>query len=218
MKTFTELVMKGGRGNVAFWAPVAAEIMCRVLLVPGSLRAASTNLAVLRTALTIWPHAVLFEGLGSLPLFNPDLDTPPTPPTAAELRDQIHQSSAILFCTPEYAGALPGAFKNLLDWTIGDDHPRSLYEKPVGWLNARPHGAIEAHAELRRVLGYAHARIVEEACLEVPVTSSLVGDDGLIADGPTRELIRAALVALCSSSAELDGRSRPPPAELPPVL
>ena len=185
--------------------------MCRVLLVPGSLRAASTNLSVLRTALAIWPGAVLFEGLGSLPLFNPDLEGPRLPRTAAELREQIHYSSAILFCTPEYAGALPGVFKNLLDWTIGDDHPRSLYEKLVGWLNARPHGAIEAHAELRRVLGYAHATIVEEACMEVPVTSSLVGDDGLIADGPTRELIRAALVALCSTSIEDASRGTPPP-------
>lgn len=25
-----------------------------------------------------------------------------------------------MFCTPEYAGALPGSFTNLLDWTVGD--------------------------------------------------------------------------------------------------
>ncbi|WP_306796085.1 NAD(P)H-dependent oxidoreductase [Nocardia sp. XZ_19_369] len=26
---------------------------------------------------------------------------------------------SVLFCTPEYAGTLPGSLKNLLDWTVG---------------------------------------------------------------------------------------------------
>ena len=163
---------------------------------PGRLRARSTNLAVLRTAEVVWPSATLFQGLGSLPLFNPDLDAPPLPPPAAALRAEIHRSSAILFCTPEYAGALPGPFKNLLDWTIGDDQPGSIYEKPVGWINARPHGAHHAHEELRRVLGYASAKIIEGACVEVPVTPSMVADDGLIVDARTRDAIRAVVTAL----------------------
>jgi chromate reductase len=174
-------------------------VTCRILLVPGSLRASSTNLAVLRTALALWPSAALFEGLGSLPLFNPDLDAPPLPLGADALRAEIHRSSAILFCTPEYAGALPGGFKNLLDWTIGDDQPESISGKPVGWINARPHGALDAHAELRRVLTYANARIIEPACAEVPVIPSMVGEDGLIADALTRDSIRAVLTVLSAS-------------------
>ena len=43
--------------------------------------------------------------------------------------------------TPEYAGAMPGALKNLLEWLIGDEAPRSIYEKPVGWVNTSPRGA-----------------------------------------------------------------------------
>ena len=34
------------------------------------------------------------------------------------LRGTIHEADALLFSTPEYAGALPGSLKNLLDWTI----------------------------------------------------------------------------------------------------
>ena len=33
---------------------------------------------------------------------------------------------------PEYAGALPGGFKNLLDWTVGGG---DLYRKPVAWVD-----------------------------------------------------------------------------------
>jgi NAD(P)H-dependent FMN reductase len=178
--------------------PVVDPVTCRILLVPGSLRASSTNLALLRTAQALWPSGILFAGLGSLPLYNPDLDGPPLPAAAAALRAEIHQSTAILFCTPEYAGALPGVFKNLLDWTIGDEHPGSIYDKSVGWINARPHGAVHAHAELRRVLNYANANIIEAACAEIPVTPSMVGANGLITDPPTREAIRAVLTALNS--------------------
>lgn len=43
-------------------------------------------------------------------------------------------ADAVLFCTPEYAGALPGSFKNLLDWTVGGGE---TYGKPAAWINRR---------------------------------------------------------------------------------
>ncbi len=115
----------------------------RVLLVPGSLRRQSTSLAVLRTAQVVAPRhlvTVLFGRLGDLPLFNPDDDEEPLDPAVADLRAEIRAADALMVSTPEYAGALPGAFKNLLDWTVGDDRPGSIYEKPVGWINASPAG------------------------------------------------------------------------------
>ena len=35
------------------------------------------------------------------------------------MRAAIAAADAVVFCTPEYAGTLPGSFKNLLDWTVG---------------------------------------------------------------------------------------------------
>jgi NAD(P)H-dependent FMN reductase len=106
----------------------------RVLLVSGSLRGRSTNTAALRsTAVAVLPglEAVLYEGMGGLPHFNPDDDREPLPGAVADLRSRIRAADAVVFSTPEYAGALPGSFKNLLDWTIGDDQPGSIYQKPV---------------------------------------------------------------------------------------
>jgi len=94
----------------------------RVLMVSGSLRHGSTNTAMLETARACAPdgvEAVLYEGLDALPHFNPDDDVEPLHPAVAELRAAIDAADALLFSTPEYAGALPGSFKNLLDWTIG---------------------------------------------------------------------------------------------------
>jgi NAD(P)H-dependent FMN reductase len=124
--------------------------------------------------------------MGHLPMFNPDDDHVPLPSAVVELRELVHDSDAILFSTPEYAGALPGSLKNLLEWLIGDDQRGSIYEKPVAWINASPRGAALAHESLRTVLGYANANLIEAACLDVSVTAGSLGEDGLIADSETR--------------------------------
>src|SRR5262249_39669943 len=175
---------------------------CRVLLISGSLRSQSTNTAVLRTAQAVAAggvEAILYDGLAGLPPFNPDDDEEPLPAAVAALRTSIRAADALLFSTPEYAGALPGSFKNLLDWTIGDDHPGSIYEKPVAWINASPRGASHAHESLRVVLGYAHASVVEQACLPVPVTAGDVDEHGLVGDADARATIAAALGALADA-------------------
>jgi NAD(P)H-dependent FMN reductase len=110
----------------------------RILLISGSLRAASVNTAVLRTAAALADdgvRATLYCGLDRLPHFNPD-DDPEGGPVAApmaDLRRRPCEADAVLLCTPEYAGALPGSFKNLLDWTVGGGE---TYGKPFAWINA----------------------------------------------------------------------------------
>jgi chromate reductase, NAD(P)H dehydrogenase (quinone) len=181
-----------------------------LLLVSGSLRSGSTNGAVLRTACAVAPsgiRAVCYEGLAGLPHFNPDDDTDPLDPAVAALRAEIHRVDAVVFSTPEYAGALPGSFKNLLDWTVGDDQPGSMYDKPVAWINTSPRRAQLAHDSLRVVLGYVHAEVIEPACAEIPVTAAMVGGDRLIADREVRERIAEALRLLAREI----GHARPDP-------
>ena len=161
--------------------------MTFVLLISGSLRSGSTNTALLRTLQQVAPEPIttaLYEGLASLPHFDPDLDRVPLPAPVELLRATIREANAILFCTPEYAGALPGSFKNLLDWTIGDEHPGAIYRKPVAWINvsASITGAAHAHESLKKVLGYAHADVIDEACLHIPVSRNEIDQDGLISD------------------------------------
>jgi NAD(P)H-dependent FMN reductase len=142
--------------------------------------------------------------MGGLPHFNPDDDREPLPGAVAELRSRIRAADAVVFSTPEYAGALPGSFKNLLDWTIGDDQPGSIYQKPVAWFNVSVHGAVNAHKSLRKVLGYATAEIIEDACAEASVTHPMVGDDGLIADEHLRAQFAELLENLAGHVRSLD--------------
>jgi NAD(P)H-dependent FMN reductase len=169
-----------------------------ILFVSGSLRQGSSNTALLRTLQQIAPRSLsteLYGGLSSLPHFDPDHDRVPLPPPIDHLRRAIHGADALLFCTPEYAGALPGSFKNLLDWTIGDEHVRSIYQKPVAWINvsASSTGATDAHESLGKVLAYAHANVIADACVRIPVARQAIDSDGLISDPRIR---REALDAL----------------------
>jgi chromate reductase, NAD(P)H dehydrogenase (quinone) len=174
-----------------------------VLLVSGSLRRASTNTALLRAAARYAPEGIacrVYDDLALLPAFNPDDDHSPLPAGVAHLRNRVHDADAILFSTPEYAGALPGSLKNLLDWTIGDAEVGSIYQKPVGWVNASPRGADGAHRELQAVLGYAHARVVEGACLHMPITPGMIRIDGQIDDQQVLVSLASVLRALADAS------------------
>jgi chromate reductase len=178
----------------------------RILLVTGSTRGDSTNTAALRTARAVAVDGVrmaIYAGLSELPAFNPDDENRPTPhPAVAALRQELTTADAVLFCTPEYAGTLPGSFKNLLDWTVGGGE---LYGKPVAWLNvANPGRGEGAQTTLAAVLGYLGAVVVESACLRLPVGRDAIGPDGLVRDPGTREGLarigRELLGHLCNGS------------------
>ena len=178
------------------------EKLCRVLLIGGSLRAGSVNAAVLKTAGADAPaniEAILFDRLGDLPLFNPDLDRDPLPEPVEYLRGVLGAADAVLFSTPEYAGSLPGAFKNLLDWTVGG----GLHGKPAGWINPSSHGGSDGTYEtLRVVLGFVGAEIVEASCLKIPVQRADIGADGFVAAPDIGAAIGAALRRLADRTAE----------------
>ena len=92
-----------------------------VLALSGSLRAASTNsalLAALRANALSDFHLTLYDGLGSLPIFNPDDEGERTPPLAAALIDAVARADGIIVSCPEYAHGVPGGLKNALDWLV----------------------------------------------------------------------------------------------------
>ncbi|MET9468257.1 NADPH-dependent FMN reductase [Streptomyces sp. NPDC006544] len=170
-----------------------------ILLLSGSLRAGSSNESVLRTARAAAPspvRTVPYEGLAELPHFNPDDDGDTLPAPVAALRAAIGEASGILICAPEYAGTLPGSFKNLLDWTVGGTE---ICDKPVAWVNAAAPGRGQgAEDTLRTVLGYTGAAIVEPACVRIPVDRGMVGPDGTITDPAVREQLAGALALLAA--------------------
>ena len=138
----------------------------RVLLICGSTRDGSSNALALRTLHELEISGITtdyYTGLRELPAFVPDMQ--PVPAAVHELLSRVTEADAVMFSTPEYAGGLPGALKNLLDWTVGGGE---LYRKPTAWIDvANPGRGQGARAQLQTVLGYVGAQVIIPACVHV---------------------------------------------------
>jgi len=119
----------------------------RLLAISGSLRHRSSNTEVLRALALLappWVTVTQYEGLATLPAFNPDLDGEDmTPPTAVQdLRSQLANADAVVICSPEYAHGVPGSLKNALDWLVSVP---DMVHKPTALVNASQRST---HAQL----------------------------------------------------------------------
>ena len=131
----------------------------RIIALSGSLRAASTNAALLREIAAGAPDGISVEifPLGGLPLFNPDYEQF-LPASVTRFRAEVGQADAMIIASPEYAHGVSGVLKNALDWLVGSD---GFAGKPVLILNAAPR-ARHAIAALREILATMSAQIVDE--------------------------------------------------------
>jgi len=147
----------------------------RILAISGSLRKASLNTQLLQVAKEIAPEGVavhLYEGLGALPLFNPDLEGR-EPSTVIDFQKQLASSDAVLIASPEYAHGVTGAMKNALDWIVASTE---FSGKPVGILNAaeRAHHAWNA---LQEIITTMDGNLIPDACLIISLTGSTLTVD-----------------------------------------
>ncbi|HJQ38581.1 MAG TPA: NADPH-dependent FMN reductase [Thermoanaerobaculia bacterium] len=151
----------------------------KIVGISGSLRRHSSNSTLLRAVERIAPPGVeiiLYDGLGELPPFNPDLDQEGSvPPDAvARLRSLLIDADALLISSPEYAHGVPGVLKNMLDWLVSTGE---LVGKPVALLNASPAGGMYAQTSLRETLQTMNWKLVIEASRMEPfVARKIVGE------------------------------------------
>jgi len=113
----------------------------RILAIPGSLRAASSNATLLDSAAALTPgnvEVIVYRGLAALPHFNPDLDNDLVSLPVSEFRSQLRISDGILFSTPEYAHGIPGVLKNALDWVVSSGDYTTSRSHFSALLRARP--------------------------------------------------------------------------------
>jgi chromate reductase, NAD(P)H dehydrogenase (quinone) len=149
----------------------------RILALCGSLRKQSRHAALLRVMQTLSPAEVtfdLFQGMGSLPLFNPDLEAE-YPQPVLDLYREVESSPIVLIASPEYAHGVTGTMKNALDWLVGFE---PFVYKPVILINASPR-AIHSDAALRETLTTMSARLLPSASMTLPVLGTGLDESGM---------------------------------------
>ena len=169
----------------------------RLLAISGSLRAVSTNTALLKAAMLLQPAGMqieFYQGLATLPHFNPDDDVAPLPPAVADWRAKVAAADGLLISSPEYARGIPGSLKNALDWLVsGPEHPG----KPIAFFHASERG-VASQAALRLVLETMGTRIIDSACITINLLGSEKDAATVAANPDYAAKITAALNAFAS--------------------
>src|SRR4051794_38851662 len=176
----------------------------RILAISGSLRAASSNRAVVEAARLLAPAGVevaIYGGLGELPHFNPDVEMGELPPAVVALRAAVGNADALLVSSPEYAHGVPGSMKNALDWLVGGPE---FVGKPVALVNASPR-SVHAQAQLAETVATMSGVLVHAACVALPLLGRNLDAAGIAADPE-----------LAATLAGAPAPPRPPARHLPP--
>jgi len=165
-----------------------------ILAISGSTRAASSNLNLIRaiTALTIDLFSIeIFDGLMSIPPFNPDDDGAQPPLPVRIFRDKIKSADGIVICTPEYAMGVPGVLKNAIDWTVSSC---DFSGKPTALITASSSGE-KGHSSLTETLLVIEAQMPEETRLLISFVKTKVSNEGRITDEKTLTDIKRLIAA-----------------------
>jgi chromate reductase len=175
----------------------------KIVALSGSLRQGSSNAGILRAFAAVAPPAVevsLFEAVGELPPFNPDLDGEgdiPPPPVRA-FRALLGAADAFVISSPEYAHGVPGAFKNALDWIVSSGE---IGGKPIILINASAGGGEYVRRALIDTLTVMDAHVLVEASPHTPYVRKILDGHGNVTDPEVLAKLRSSLDALSAAVA-----------------
>lgn len=174
--------------------------MPTVLTVSGSLRAGSSNTALLAAVAHVAPAGVAvvpYDALAALPPFHPDVEQGggPLPDAVVHWQRALAAADAVLLSSPEYAHGVPGVLKNALDWVVGSGE---LVDKPVGLLSASSASRF-AHPQLLETLRTMTARLVPLATVIVDVPRREMTASEIVADAALATRLQAVLHALLAA-------------------
>ncbi|MEM9456731.1 MAG: NAD(P)H-dependent oxidoreductase [Myxococcota bacterium] len=172
----------------------------KLLAIPGSLRRASVNRALLVAAGELVPEGVelTIAELHEIPLYNGDLDTDADRPAPVEaFKAKIAEADALLIATPEYNYGIPGVLKNAIDWASRPAYRSVFAGKPVAMVSASPSamGGVRAQAHLKLVLLGMASEVFPYP--EFAVMGAFKKfEDGRLTDEDTRQRLQAMLADL----------------------
>lgn len=140
----------------------------KILAISGSARLLSTNTALLRALRAIAPPDVtidLFDRVGDLPVFSPDLEGEQTPVSVRQFTETIAASDGLIISSPEYVRSIPGGLKNAIDWLVSGDQ---IVGKPIVLAHAS-HRGEDILETLRTVLSTVSSNFNAEIFFRFPV-------------------------------------------------
>lgn len=139
----------------------------KIGLIIGSLRKESWNRKLALALIQLAPEALKLEivEIGSLPLYNQDLDDEGSPPHAwTNFREQMKTFDGVLFITPEYNRSIPAPLKNAIDvgsrpygQSVWSGLPTGVISSSLGSI-----GGFGANQHLRQTFVFLDLRCMQQ--------------------------------------------------------
>ncbi len=167
----------------------------KIAVLVGSLRKESYNRKMAHALMSVAPESLNLHivEIGSLPLYNQDLDDENRPAEAwLSFREQIKMSDGVLFVTPEYNRSVPGVLKNAID--VGSrPYGKSVWSKKPGAVISVSPGAIGgfgANHHLRQSFVFLDIPVLQQPEAYVGGAANLFNAQGELTNDDTKKFIQ----------------------------
>ena len=178
--------------------------MSTLLVIPGSWRKGSYNVALARAAVDCAPPGceARLGSIRELPLYDGDVEAAGVPAAVQALKEAVVAADGVLLVTPEYNNSIPGTFKNAIDWLSRPpkDASRIFRDRPFGLIGATPGmgGTRLSQAAWLPVLRTLGTRLWTGTPLYVAGAAKVFDADGQLIDTKVRELLTAYMQGLAA--------------------
>ncbi|KAL3719116.1 hypothetical protein ACJRO7_004117 [Eucalyptus globulus] len=194
-------------------AVVASPAVIKVAAICGSLRKASFNRGLLRSAVEISERSangmqVELIDVSPLPMINTDLEVDGRfPPAVEAFRRKVLEADSILFASPEYNYSVAPPLKNAIDW--GSRPPNVWAGKAAAIVSAGGgFGGGRAQYHLRQIGVFVDLHFINkpEFVVNAFQLPTKFDGEGNLVDPETKERLKQVLQALHRLTLQLQGR------------
>jgi chromate reductase, NAD(P)H dehydrogenase (quinone) len=173
-----------------------------VAMLVGSVRTDSLNRKTANAliALSVSPMTFEMVEIGTLPLYNQDLEGERTPAEWAAFREKIRTSDAFLFVTPEYNRSVPGVLKNALDVASRPFGQSAWDGKPGAIVSVSPGaiGGFGANHHLRQSLVFLNVPTMQQPEAYIGGAAHLFDAEGKLANESTRGFLEKFMASFAA--------------------
>ncbi|CBI35124.3 hypothetical protein VitviT2T_020235 [Vitis vinifera] len=194
-------------------AAIEVQPVIKVAALCGSLRKASFNRGLIRSAIKISKEAINgmeieYVDIAPLPMLNTDLEVDGTYPPAVEaFRRKILEADSILFASPEYNYSVTAPLKNAIDWAsrppnVWADKPAAIISTGGGF------GGGLSQYHLRQIGVYIDLHFINkpEFFLNAFQPPAKFDAEGNLIDEDAKKRIKEVILSLQAFTRRLQGK------------
>ncbi|AES68928.2 putative oxidoreductase [Medicago truncatula] len=186
----------------------------KVVAISGSLRKASYNTGLIRSAIELSKNVV--EGvdieyidISTLPMLNTDLEIEGNFPAEVEaFRQKILAADSVLFASPEYNYSVSAPLKNAIDWA---SRPPNVWAgKSAAIVSVGGgHGGAKSHYHLRQIGVFIDLHFINkpEFFLNAFQPPAKFNGDGDLIDQDAKNNLEGVLLSLKAFTLQLQGKN-----------